>query len=388
MSDTILKYNGLTEHKETLPVEWYLDEQHYQREMAAIWYKNWVYVCRADALAQPRAFRTQQIGSQNILVLRTEESGLQAFHNTCRHRGSVLVTETEGVMRSKNIMCPYHNWTYSQQGELIRTSSKQCPASFDMAEHSLYDVAVVDWNGFVFVNLAGQDAKPIEQCIGADANAFANWPAAALKVGASYSKTMDCNWKVFWENYNECLHCPGVHKDLSKLVPIYRRNYMTACDDPNWQENLKSDDPALRGGMRAGAQTWTTDGQPIGAVFPNLSDAERTQAFTYVDVHPTAFIVGHVDYMRIVRIMPLGPEKTEIQAEWLFMEETLNDPAVDIAPAVDFVKQVMAEDAHVSELNQAGMHSIRHKKGSLMPEEYAVHDFHNWVRAQLAASES
>ena len=383
MSKQDKKCNQLTEVQETLPVEWYLDEKHYERELETIWYNNWVYVCRADALSEPRAFRTQQIGSQNIIVLRTEEGGLNGFHNTCRHRGSILLDEEEGVLRSKNIMCPYHNWAYNQDGELIRTPSKNCPSAFDMSENSLYDVAVVDWNGFVFVNLAGKEAKPIEECIGEDANAFANWPASDLKVGHSFSKVLNCNWKVFWENYNECLHCPGVHKDLSKLVPIYRRNQMSPYDDPNWQEHVDSDDPALSGGMREGAYTWTTDGQPIGEVFPNLTDEERKTAFTYVDVHPTTFIVGHVDYMRIVRIMPVGPEKTELRSEWLFKEETLNDPEVDIAPAVEFVMQVIAEDGYVSELNQKGLRSIRHKKGSLMPEEYSVHNFHNWVREQL-----
>ena len=383
MSDQALKYNGLTEVQETLPVKWYLDAEHYERELEAIWYKHWVYVCRSNAIAEPRAFRTQQVGSQNILVLRTEEGELQAFHNTCRHRGSILVDEESGIMRSKNIMCPYHNWAYNQQGELIRTPSKHCPANFDQSEHSLFDVAVVDWNGFVFVNLAGKEARPIEECIGEDARLFDNWPAADLIVGETFTKTLECNWKVFWENYNECLHCPGVHKDLVKLVPIFRRNYMAAQDDPNWEENIKSDDPALKGGLRDGAETWTSDGLPVGETFPNLTEEEIARGMTFVDVHPTAFIIAHKDYMRIVRIMPLGPEKTELRAEWLFSENTLNDPSWDISRAIDFIKDVIAEDGYVSELNQRGLRSNRYQKGTLMAEEYSVHAFHNWVRAQL-----
>jgi Rieske 2Fe-2S family protein len=81
--------------------------------------------------------------------------------------------------------------------------------------------------------------------------------------------------------------------------------------------------------------------------------------------------------------MPLGPERTEILVEWLFSEETLADETAQISRAVDFVKTVLNEDAHVSELNQKGLRSHRHKKGTLMAEEYAVHDFQNWVRAHL-----
>jgi len=98
MSKQEKKWNQLTELQETLPVEWYLDEKHYERELDTIWYNNWVYVCRSNTLSEPRAFRTQQIGTQNIIVLRTEEGGLNAFHNTCRHRGSILLDQEEGVL--------------------------------------------------------------------------------------------------------------------------------------------------------------------------------------------------------------------------------------------------------------------------------------------------
>ena len=37
-----------------------------------------------------------------------------------------------------------------------------------------------------------------------------------------------CNWKVFWENYNECLHCPGIHPELCDMVPVYRQGIMSA----------------------------------------------------------------------------------------------------------------------------------------------------------------
>jgi Rieske 2Fe-2S family protein len=386
MKEEVPGYNCLTEVKETLPIEYYLDQDHYKRELELIWYKNWVYVCRADALAEQLAYRTIEIGSQNIIVLRDDNDNLQSYHNTCRHRGSILVTEAEGVLRSKSIVCPYHNWSYSLDGDLQHTSSKHCPSDFDQSDHSLYEVAVIEWNGCVFVNLAGENAKPIEECIQNGSADLNNWPMADLKVGHSFRKTMDCNWKIFWENFNECLHCPRVHKDLSKLVPIYGRALLDPHDDPDWKVKIKSSDPKFSGGLRKGAQTWTTNGLPIGKVFPNLSEQEIKEAHNYTVIYPTVFIVAHVDYIRVVRLMPLGPEKTEMHVEWLFTEETLIDDNIDIGPAIDFVKTVLLEDAYVSELNQKGIRSIRHKKGTLMPEEYDVYAFHTWVRQQLGFS--
>ena len=80
---------------------------------------------------------------------------------------------------------------------------------------------------------------------------------------------------------------------------------------------------------------------------------------------------------------PLGPETTELVADWLFPKETLEDPAFDVMKAVEFANLVMSQDVALCELNQKGLHSLRHKAGTLMPEEYLVHKLHNWFRGQL-----
>ena len=134
---------------------------------------------------------------------------------------------------------------------------------------------------------------------------------------------MNCNWKIFWENFNECLHCPGVHKHLSQLVPIYGRGLMARHDDPEWERHADNDAPEFSGGLRAGAETWSRDGQAHGPIFAGLSDSERAAGQTYATHLPSMFVVGHVDYVRTVRLAPLGPEQTELTAEWLFSPEAL-----------------------------------------------------------------
>ena len=74
----------------TLPSSAYIDPDHYQHELRDVWFRNWLFVCRSADLAEPRDFLTYTIGDQSILLLRDLEGGLQAFHNTCRHRGSRL----------------------------------------------------------------------------------------------------------------------------------------------------------------------------------------------------------------------------------------------------------------------------------------------------------
>lgn len=378
-----LAYNGLTEHTEGLPADAYYDPRQYERELQRIWYRNWIYVGRSSDLKSARAFRTFELGDQKILLLRDDQGILQGFHNTCRHRGAALCRESEGVLRTASIICPYHAWVYNLQGDLLRTSSKAHASGFDVADFSLYKISVKEWSGFIFVALT--DAPPpFEKIFDLPLNRLDAWPLAELVVGHVLLKTINSNWKIFWENYNECLHCPGVHPQLSQLVPIYGRGLLEERDDPQWSMHADDADPKFKGGLRRGAATWSLDGKTTGIPFPGLSDTDRQAGHIYMTSQPSVFLVGHVDYVRVVRLLPLGPEKTELRVEYLFSAQTLADPSFDMRNVVDFTNLVMTEDAQVCELNQMGLRAGPHVRGVVMPEEYVVRQFHEWLHAELA----
>ena len=375
-------YSGLRRAEATLPAADYFEPAAYERDLSAIWYRNWIFACRASELATPLAFKTLRVGSQEVLVVRDETGALRAFHNTCRHRGSQLCRESEGRLKARLITCPYHAWSYSLRGELVRVPSKTLPEGFDRKDFPLYPVAIAEWRGFVFINLAAEPDAPLHESFDPESGDLGNWPLEDLVVGHSFTKIMACNWKIFWENFNECLHCPGVHKHLSKLVPIYGRGLMARHDDPDWAKHADNDAPEFSGSLRTGAETWSRDGKAHGPAFPNLSERDRAAGQTYVMNLPSMFVVGHVDYVRLVRLMPLGPEKTQLTAEWLFTPEQLASPDADLDNIVSFGTEVLEEDADVCELNQRGLRALPHRQGVLMPEEYELHRFHDWVRSQ------
>jgi Rieske 2Fe-2S family protein len=382
-ADKELSYNGLTEHTEGLPAEAYFDARQYERELQRIWYRNWVYVGRSGELSGARAFRSFELGDQRIFLVRDEQLVLQGFYNTCRHRGAALCREPEGRLQSGHIICPYHAWVYNLQGDLLRTSSKAHANGFDVADFPLYRVSVKEWRGFIFVALI-ERPPPFEKLFDLPLNRLDAWPLEELSVGHVLTKTMQCNWKIFWENYNECLHCPGVHPRLSQLVPIYGRGLLEERDDPQWRAHAADPDPKFKGGLRDGAATWSLDGKTSGIPFPNLSEADRKAGYVYLTAVPSVFLVGHVDYVRVVRLLPLGPERTELRIEYLFSPQSLADPQFDVRNAVDFTNLVMTEDAQVCELNQAGLRARPHVRGVVMPEEYVVRQFHEWLHAELA----
>ncbi len=382
-NDRAAGYNGLTELTEGLPAEAYFDPRRYERELRRIWYRNWIYVCRSSELSAKRAFRTFEIGDQKILLVRDDDGALAAFHNTCRHRGALLCREAQGVLRSPTVVCPYHAWTYNLRGDLLRTSSKAHAEGFDAANYPLYKVKAREWSGFIFVAL-NEEPPAFDRIFDTPLNRLAAWPLEHLVLAHTLEKTVKSNWKIFWENYNECLHCPGVHPKLSNLVPIYGRGLLEERDDPRWSDHQAELDPKYKGGLREGAATWSNDGRVTGPEFPGLSEEDRKLGAVYMTGLPSMFIVGHVDYVRVVRLLPLGPERTHLRVEYLLSPDTLASPGFDLRNVVEFTNLVMTEDADVCELNQQGLHAGPHARGVVMPEEYVIRQFHEWVAAELA----
>jgi Rieske 2Fe-2S family protein len=238
-------------------------------------------------------------------------------------------------------------------------------------------VALRRWNGFIFLCLA-PSPPPFEEAPDLGAHALDNWPMGELVTGHTLVRELACNWKVFWENYNECLHCPGTHPELCAMVPVYRQGIMAANEAADWHPGQ-----APEAALRPGARTWSLNGKPCGPEFPNLSAAERAAGHVFVTLYPTMYIVAHVDYVRAVTLSPLGPERTELRADWLFPEATLEAPDFDLDNVTRFASAVIEQDGAISETNQRGLRSPAFSQGRLMPQEFDVHRFQAWVRRQL-----
>ncbi len=375
-------FNGLRQRVDTLPSHWYFDQDHYQRELRDIWSKQWVYLCRAGSLPDTRSYRTFDLVGQPVILLRDESGDIRAFYNACRHRGATLCSDASGRLPPTGISCPYHAWNYRLNGQLARIPNAGRSHFVDIANTHLHSIAVKVWRGFVYVNLAGEGAA-LGDNFNANLQLFDHWPLEDLVVGHRLTKRIRCNWKVFWENYNECLHCPAVHPSLIDAVPIYRRGIMEERDDPNWRSTADRQDPLYKGGLKAGAVTWSTNGESLGHEFSQLTEAERALGYHYMTSLPSHYLVLHVDHVRSSRILALSSEETELEIEWLFPRETLADSSVDIMNACNFSARVMQEDAAVCELAQRGLHAAPHTHGTLMPEEYDVWRFQEWVRQSL-----
>lgn len=354
-----------------LPAAAYLSPDHFAREGAAIWAREWVCAGRLSDLPPGTMRRVAVWGAVSVILCRAPDGSVSAFHNVCRHRGAELCGDANRPI-GRLVTCPYHAWAYAAaDGRLVSTGPARPTPDFRAADHGLHPVAVRCWAGFVLVCLA-PDPPPLAPDPGADT--LANWPMDSLVTGHRLTRDIACNWKVYWENYNECLHCPGIHPGLCARVPIYGRGVMSAAEAPE----------APPGAVLAGgAVTWTADGALCGPAFPGLTADERAAGHTFVTLYPTMFVVAHLDHARAVRLIPTGPTTTRLVAEWLFPPETLAQPGFDAAAVAAFAAQVLEEDAGAAEMNQRGLASPAFARGTLMPEEFDIRRFHDWIAARI-----
>ncbi len=352
----------------SLPRGAYLDLDWFTREMGAVFAAEWV--CAGRFADFPRGMlRRVQLGSASVLVSHGE-AGLSAFHNVCRHRGAELCALDRPV--GKLITCPYHAWSYrAADGALVATGPAQPTEDFDRTDHGLLPLALQVWQGFVFLNAS---AAPRPLAADVPLSTLDNWPIADLTTGHRWEKELACNWKVFWENYSECLHCPGIHPELCEMVPVYGEGIMGPSEALGWTP----EQPARRN-LREGAESWTPDGKPCGPAFSELTAEERARGYSFVTIWPSLYVVAHVDYVRAVRIQPLAPQRTRLVAEWYFPDATLAQPGFDAAQVASFARTVLTQDGEAAEMNQRGLASPAFTRGRLMPEEYEIHRFHRWL---------
>jgi Rieske 2Fe-2S family protein len=353
-----------------LPGAWYRDPAHHERELAAFWRSRWIAACREEELSAPGDWRKVNIGSQSIVLARGEDGKARAFHNVCRHRGSVLCTAEDGHFERKRIVCPYHSWTYDLRGKLVATPRRMETPEFDMARFPLHEVAVDSWGGFVFVRLEGKQKFDL----GTLPETLKNYRINDLRIGKRIVADIKANWKLLAENFSECFHCPPVHPELCRVVTAYR-------DAGAW---------GLRGGettpeYKAGAKTLTLDGSARIPPINGLSKAERETLYVPWMLPPNLFLNIQPDYVNSHLMFPTGPESVRIVYDWLF--EPANMPkGADLEHYTALWEITNKQDAQNCEWQQQGLQSLAFDHGWYVPQEFDCHRFAQWVRAGLKAS--
>jgi Rieske 2Fe-2S family protein len=158
---------------------------------------------------------------------------------------------------------------------------------------------------------------------------------------------------------------------------------MDIKDSPDWEKFIETPDPKYQGGLKKGAETWSLDGSAQGNIIKALQGTNDFPGHIYLTNWPSMFMAIFIDHIRIVRVTPINEKTMSLSVDWFFESETLNDPNYDKKNVVDFATLVMGQDGDACELNQKGVYNPTSKPGTLMPEEYELKRFHDWLRQKV-----
>ena len=340
----------------TLPGKYYTDPEVFRSEMERFYFNRWIYAGRAERIAQPGSYFLCDVAGESIIVNREG-----AFYNVCRHRGTRMCTEPEGILEGR-IRCPYHGWTYALDGTLVSAPNMN-DESFSRFDYPLRRVACETWDGHMFLNLAAKPSMLAAQ-LGELPAKFAAWRMAELKLHRRIVYDVKANWKLIILNYNECLHCPTVHPALDRLT-----DYLGADNEaptPNYIGGSM--------GFKPGAETMTFDGVRRREYLPGLN-AEQRGMVCYYAIYPNFLLALHPDYMMTHTLWPKAPDRTEIVCEWHFDPREMARPEFQGDDAIEFWDQVNREDWGLSELSQLGISSRAYTPGPYSKREELLHAF-------------
>ena len=195
----------------TPPDTWYTDPQFFELEQQTLFRDYWQIVGRIDQVDRIGAYFTGKFINWPYVVVRDEDEVIKAFFDVCSHHGT-CVSKGQGV--TKELVCPYHGWTYALNGSLVKA-----PRAGNIRQHTargldLKPLPVKTWGPFIAVHFGDQQEE-------LPAPDFHDQFTSHLFDGLNFIKRITykipCNWKVFVDNYLDGgYHVPHMHKDLSE----------------------------------------------------------------------------------------------------------------------------------------------------------------------------
>lgn len=348
----------------TMPQRYYASADVFLRETDQIFSKRWLCVGRADQIPNAGDYFLSEMFGESLIIVRGSDAAVRAHFNVCRHRGTRMCEEKQGTFGG-SIMCPYHAWTYALDGSLLAARNMQTVEGFDRSQYPLQQANIAEWEGFLFVNLA-QSPTPFDQVFAPVLHRWPQWTIGRLRAVKRIQYELKANWKLIFQNYSECYHCPLIHPALDKLSPSESgRNDLSEGDFLGGFMTFR--EPGTHGSMTLSGHTVRP---PVGNVAGD--DLERVYYYT---MFPTMLLSLHPDYVMVHYVTPLSFERTLVSCEWLFDPEIMARADFDPSDAIEFWDMTNRQDWHVCELSQSGISSRAYTPGPYGNQEGLLEAF-------------
>lgn len=395
----------------SLPREFYGEETIYRADVERIWRRGWLFAGHTCQIPQSGDYFTFDLGDDSLIVVRDDDGSINALHNLCRHRGTLLCNEASGKVG--RFICPYHQWTYARDGALVSCRGMQ--DELDKTEFGLHRAHVLQLEGLIFVSFAVEPPDPGE--------AQAQIGPLARPQGmqrAKVAKTVDyevaANWKIVWENNRECYHCNVNHPQYIKanfdhynaddtteriqgqidaatarseqkwaadgLAATHTSTGMTLFPDADrdlWYA-------ANRTALVDGYVSETMDGGQVARLMGDYKDADV--GTLRIRTMPNFWNHSSCDHVVSTRLLPTGPQKTTVRVIWLVHEDAVEGSDYELEDVMPFWQLTSEQDWELCERAQRGANSSRYEPGPYSTyKEYNVDGFVRWYLKQLAVEE-
>lgn len=207
-----------------IPAGRYTDPRFFELEKQYLWRKSWLFAAHIDEISEVGCFRLWENAGQPILIVHADDGNINAFYNTCRHRGAPIVTEESG--RRARLTCKYHGWTYTHQGELVSIRDQEDFPDFDFSCRSLISVRCERFGNLIFVNF-DDNAPSLLDWLGPIADEWQEFQFDKCRLAARHRFLLNCNWKIAMEANTEVYHVKTIHPSTVAPVLDDRRNVNT-----------------------------------------------------------------------------------------------------------------------------------------------------------------
>lgn len=355
-----------------LPAWVYSHPELMRLEIERVLMPSWQIVCHVNNIPRSGDYQTLDVGPESVLVLRDRDGSIRGFHNVCRHRGSRLL-DGAGTCPA-TITCPYHGWSYRQDGALVGVPMRDSFPGLDRAEHSLRPVRVDTALGFVFVCLAG-DPPPVADTWGKLGEELAPYRFEEMVPLAPISTDVwNVDWKIAMDNYLESYHVPVGHPGLYRMfTPDYDDQLSVAgvARGVSWmREQLSS--------------RWSEARYQnlIGRAATHLPESLR-RCWRFYSALPNLGIDVFPDQMDFFQLLPGGPGKCIVRGTTFGLPGTSRELRAARFLSNRINTQVNNEDKWLCQRVQRGLGSSSYKPGPLSRLEVFMHEFHNLLRARI-----
>lgn len=345
----------------------YTDPTRYELERERVLRASWIIGARSSEVPDANDWVLYEGHGETVVISRQGDGSLRAFHNVCQHRGARLTRgETSGCDR--RFTCPWHGWVYDTTGALVGVPEREDFDPLHVTGIEIPAVAVDEWGGWVWINLAGDDAPPLLDWIGPDIVAdLGRFRMEDMVLHEKMVVDIPVNYKAIVDGFNEVYHATELHHTPPEFTKAARSTHF-------WLTGLNSMMFVPRADKldrlaETGDHLQNTICHYV--VFPNTvfnNNPDHIQCFNPIplDVDTTRFICWELIYA------PDGADDPEYER---YLKHTMAHWAA--------LKDIVAEDLFIFGELAGTKHSMGYNRNVLSTRECKIVAYHQHMDERI-----